>query len=638
MHRQSHLRSLVLCGLLSTALVAQEIPKPVVTLGILERRKAYQESTSRAFQAFHGFTYTNHIERSGIHFTHQIVDDAARDYKAVQYDHGNGVAVADVDGDGLPDLYFTSQLGSNALLKNTGDGRFTDITAGSNTALTNQISVAAAFGDYDNDGRPDLFVTTVRHGNHLLHNEGGGRFRDVTPTAGVGYNGHSSAAVWFDFDRDGRLDLFVANTGVYTRNTQGPGGYYIGFEDAFAGHLHPERTEYSILYRNLGDGRFEDVSLKTGLRDGGWSGEATFTDIDGDGYPELYVTNMQGDDHFWWNVGGTRFEDRTAQHFPKTPWGATGVKFFDFNQDGLMDLFVTDMHSDMTQQQTQDAVGFQPQIEKRKSEAWCSAQWDEAYLQGSTNNLFGNAFYVGKGDGRFVESSDGLGAETYWPWAMSAGDLNADGYPDLFITAGMGYPFRYAMNSVLLNERGTRFFDAEFLLGIEPRKDGRLGKVWFTLDCSGKDRGHSGCAGRTGIVPIPGSFSSRSSALIDIDNDGDLDIVTNDFNDRPQVLVSDLSSRRKVNFLKLRLVGSRSNRDGLGSVVTVKAGDRVWHQYHDGKSGYLAQSVVPLYFGLGETAVADAVEVRWPSGTVQRLGRVAANQTIVLSEADAGAQ
>lgn len=613
-------------------LSGQELPRPTVTLGLLEKRKAYQATTAQSLRAFRDFHYTNQIESSGITFTHQIVDDAARAYKAVQYDHGNGVAAADVDGDGRIDLYFTSQLGSNELWRNLGGGRFENRTAASNLGLVDQISVAAAFGDYDNDGRPDLYVTTVRHGNHLFHNEGDGRFKDVTAESGLGYVGHSSAAVWWDYDRDGRLDLFVVNTGVYTSGKKGRGGYFEGLEDAFSGHLFPGRTENSVLYRNLGGGRFEDVSRHTGLRDGSWSGEATFTDLDDDGFPELYVANMQGDDHYYRNLGGKRFEDATSAHFPKTPWGATGVKFFDYNQDGLMDLFVTDMHSDMTRQQTEDAVGFQPSLEKRKSEAWCSAQWDETYLQGSTNNVFGNAFYVNQGGGKFAEASDTLGTETYWPWGMSAGDLNADGYPDLFITAGMGYPFRYAINSVLLNDLGKRFHDTEFLLGVEPRKNGRLGKVWFTLDCSGPDAGHSACAGKTGMVPVPGSFSSRSSAILDLDDDGDLDVVTNEFNDRPQLLISDLSAKTRVNFVQIRLVGTRSNRDGLGARVSVKAGEKSWHQFHDGKSGYLAQSSVPLYFGLGPVSELDSVEVRWPSGTIQTMKSVQANRVVIVTE------
>jgi enediyne biosynthesis protein E4 len=608
---------LVGIGAVDGQAVAGEPERPSTTLRLLERRKAQQLAMARQTRVFHDFQFTNRVEASGIRFEHQIVDDAGKDYKAAHYDHGNGLAVADVDGDGRLDLYFTTQLGSNQLWRNLGQNRFEDLTALAGVGLTNQISVTASFADIDNDGRPDLFVTTVRHGNHLFRNLGGGRFQDITKEAGLDYAGHSSGAVFFDFDNDGLLDLFLVNVGVYTEPQRGRGGYYVAKADAFYGHLYPERTEFSILYRNLGGGRFKDVSQALNLRDASWSGDATFTDLNHDGFPDLYVVNMQGDDHYYENQGGQRFVDRTAAYFPKTPWGAMGVKFFDFNQDQRLDLFVTDMHSDMTQPQTEQALRLSLKVEKSKSEAFCSIQWTDAYLQGASNNIFGNALYQNHGDGIYKEVSDELGLETYWPWGMSVGDLNADGFEDVFVTAGMGYPFRYGINSLLLNEAGHRFVDSEFLLGVEPRGDGRLGKHWFTLDCSGADRTHSLCTGKRGLLTIPGSLSSRSSAILDLDNDGDLDLVTNEFNDRPQILISNLSETRQLRFLKIQLTGVNCNRDGLGATVRVRAGDRTLTQYSDGKSGYLSQSSMPLYFGLGEATKVDSVEVRWPSGNTQ---------------------
>ena len=608
-------------------------PRSPVTLQFLAKRKEEQEAAAKGRQAFFGFQFTNRVSESQIRFEHHIVDDAGKNYQAAHYDHGNGLAAADVDGDGLVDLYFTSQLGRNELWRNLGQGKFEDLTAQAGVALPDQISVAAAFADIDNDGLPDLFVTTVRHGNHLFRNLGHGRFQEITREAGLEYSGHSSGAVFFDFDRDGNVDLFLTNVGRYTSDQKGPGGYFLALPDAFYGHMHPERTEFSILYRNLGGGRFKDVSAEMNLRDGSWSGDATFTDLNQDGFPDLYVLNMQGDDHYYENLGGKGFADKTAAYFPKTPWGAMGIKFFDYNRDGLLDLFVTDMHSDMTRQQTEEAGRFRLDVEKRKSEAYCSIQWTEEYLQGSSNNIFGNAFYENQGQGHFAEVSDRLGVETYWPWGISVGDLNADGFEDVFVAAGMGYPFRYAINSVLLNEHGTRFFDGEFLLGVEPRSGGRLGKIWFTLDCSGPDRTNSLCAGKSGSVSVPGSLSSRSSVIVDLDNDGDLDIVTLDFNDRPQVLISNLSDRRQIHYLKVELAGVRSNRDGLGATVKLHAGDKTWTQYRDGKSGHLAQSSLPLYFGLGEVDKIDSIEVLWPSGIKQNVERPALNRVIKIREA-----
>ena len=588
------------------------------TARLLAARGREQIAAAGRFKAFHDFGFSNRVSESGITFEHQSVDDALKTWKGVHYDHGCAVAVADVDGDGRMDIYLVNQLGPNQLWRNLGGGRFEDITARAGVALEGRIHVAASFADIDNDGAPDLFVTTVRGGNVLFKNLGGGKFRDITLGSGLEYLGHSSGAVFFDFDRDGLLDLFLCNVGVYTTDAQGQGGFYLSVSNAFRGHLYPERTEMSLLYKNLGGGKFREVSKEMGLTDGAWTGDATVADVNGDGFPDLYVLNMQGDDHFFENAGGKRFVEKTAAYFPKTPWGSMGAKFFDFNLDGRPDLFVTDMHSDMAD--TQSKAGRTTMLrdfEKTKSESWCATPASEALLQGSSNNIFGNGFYLNRGAGALEEISDRIGAETYWPWGPSVGDLNADGCEDVFVTAGMGWPFRYAINSVLHNESGQRFFDAEFVLGVEPRAGGGIDKPMFTLDCDGADAASVLCKQFGPKAVIHGTLSSRSSVLFDLDDDGDLDIVTNEMNDRPMVLISNLSTRKSIHFLKVKLVGTTSNRDGLGAIVRVRSGDRTLTQFHDGKSGYLAQSSVPLYFGLGEIDAASSVEIVWPSGKKQ---------------------
>ena len=598
------------------------VPPTDVGADTLEARGQAERASVGRFKVFYGFRFTDRQPESGITFTHQIVDDAGKTYKAAHYDHGNGIAAADMNGDGLVDVYFTSQLGENELWQNAGGGKFRNVTAAAGVALAGRISVSAAFADVDNDGDQDLYVTTVRMGNVLFENDGKGKFRDITKESGLGYVGHSSGAVFFDYDRDGRLDLFLVNVGKYTTEARGRGGYYIAYENAFQGHTFPERTERSVLYHNLGGNRFADVSEQTKLQDGGWSGDATTADFNEDGWPDLYVLNMQGDDHYWENQQGKSFVEKTAQYFPKTPWGAMGVKVFDFNNDGLMDLLVTDMHSDM--------VGpIPPQDEKLKF----PPKEDLPALQGAANNVFGNAFYKNLGGGRFTEMSDALNLENYWPWGVSVDDLNADGWDDVLITSSMNFPFRYGVNSLLLNNRGEGFLDSASLLGIEPRRGGHTRKTWFTLDCSGEDHGHPQCEGKTGRYTVTGTLGTRSSAIFDVDDDGDLDIVTNEFNSEPQVLMSDLAEKRQIHWLKVRLKGSASNRNGLGATVKVHAGARELTKVLDGTSGYLSHSILPLYFGLDAAASVDRVEVRWPSGKTQTLpGPIKANQALEISE------
>ena len=607
---------------------------------LVERGRQEAEMAARS-SVLHDFKFTDQRQASGITFENRVVDDAGKDYKLAHYDHGNGVCAADIDGDGLPDLYFVTQLGTSELWKNLGNGRFVNITDQAGLAMPDAIAVACSFADIDNDGLPDLFVTTVRHGNRLFKNLGGGKFRDITKEAGVGYVGHSSGAVFFDYDGDGLLDLFVTNVGVYTSNERGPGGYFVGLPDAFMGHLHPERAEASILYHNLGGGRFKDVTREVGLVDKSWSGDATALDINRDGFPDLYILDMQGGDHLWLNEGGKHFRDATAKYFPRIPWGSMGVKVFDFDGDGRLDIFVTSMHPDMWV----NIPAGDWAAEGRKADS--STVAPGMIPGGKSGFFFGNELFVNQGGGRFKEVSDSVGVETYWPWGPSVDDFNADGWDDIFIAAGMNFPYRYGINSLLLNDGGHRFLPSEFVVGVEPRTNGATEQVWFTLDCKGGDAFNPFCrvcskAGAidmrchvdsAGKVTMMGSLGSRSAVALDLDGDGDLDIVTNEFNGRPQVLVSDLAQRHRIHFLKVHLRGTRSNREGLGAEVTVVLPDgRRILKLLDARSGYLSQSDLPLYFGLADADHAGSIDVRWPSGRQQTVAGPIKSGTIEIVE------
>jgi hypothetical protein len=248
------------------------VPNPDVGADTLDARRRAQLATANQFTVFHEFQFTDRVTESGITFVHHSVEDAGKHYKAVHYDHGNAVAVADVDGDGLYDIYFVNQVGGNELWKNLGGGRFRNITRDAGVGLADRIGVAASFADIDNDGDQDLFVTTVRGGNVLFENDGHGHFKDISKEAGVDLVTHSSGAVFFDFDRDGLVDLLVCNVGQYTTDQKGPDGAYVGMTDAFLGHTHPDRFEYPVLYRNTGHNHFKDVTADLGLRPVGWGG------------------------------------------------------------------------------------------------------------------------------------------------------------------------------------------------------------------------------------------------------------------------------------------------------------------------------------------------------------------------------
>ena len=287
-----------------------------------------------------------------------------------------------------------------------------------------------------------------------------------------------------------------------------------------------------------------------------------------------------------------------------------------------------DMHSDMWTEEG-------PADEKKKAPTPPA----EDFLMGPANSfVFGNSLYHNLGGDKFAEVSDQMGVENYWPWGPSIGDLNADGWDDIFIASSMNFPFRYGINSVLLNNRGQKFLDSEFLLGVEPRKGGETHKPWFDLNCSTLPANAERyltepCKGQKGTITVMSSLGTRAAVIFDLDNDGDLDIVTNEFNAVPQILVSNLSEKQRIHWLKVKLTGTHSNRDGLGATVRVTCGGKTFMKFNDGKSGYLSQSSLPLYFGLGDATKVEQVEVDWPSGKKQVITKnLVANSVLPITE------
>jgi len=587
----------------------------------LSMRAEQQAETISSSDVFHGFGFDDQREAAGLNFKHNVVNDASITYKAVHYDHGTGISIADIDGDGDQDVYLPNQVGANGLWINNGDGTFSDVSAEAGVELADRISVGSSFGDIDNDGDADLFVTTVKGGNALFENDGTGKFTDISEAAGVNYVGHSSGALFFDYDNDGLLDLYVTNVGTYTEDNIGSDGAYVGLADAFTGHTKPERFESSLLYHNDGDNKFSDVTSATGIEHTRWSGDVAPIDANNDGWTDLYVLNMQGLDGYYENQAGEGFVDKTAEVFPRTSWGAMGVEVFDYDNDGDQDIYVTDMHSDMADQ-------VRPILTQEKMKAL--VEHDESFHQDGGNGIWGNTFFRNEGDGSFTEISDEINAENFWPWGLSAGDLNADGNQDAFIASSMNYPWRYGINSVMLND-GDSFVDAEFAVNVEPRVGGEF-VPWFDIDCDGKDAGHRDCPTKfsAGTVHVHGAKGSRSSVLVDFDQDGDLDIITAEFGTEPLVLVSDLTDKTEVNSIRVDLTGTKSNRSGFGATVAVKAGGSTYTQVMDGKSGYVSQSDSPLYFGLADASEVDSITVSWPSGATQTVaGPIAADNSIV---------
>jgi len=555
--------------------------------------------------------------------------EQGQNFKINLYDHGCGLAVADFDGDGREDIYFCNQLGKNALYRNKGDGTFEEVAARAGVSLGDRVCVAAAFADTRNNGLQDLFVTSTRGGNVFFRNKGDGTFEDATQEAGLAYVGHSQTAVFFDFDNDGYLDLFVTNTAHWTSN-ENAGHHFAGA--AQWQQLIESPLEHNILYHNNRDGTFTDVTAKAGLAGKGWGGDVAVFDYDNDGRLDLLVTNMFGMSQLYHNNGDGTFTDVTRKVLGRTCWGAIGSRAFDAHNHGRLDLYIVDMHSDMWMgvDRKHESLSIALQAQHRKFDTPYGPFWrqdpgqveDQRALQRRMGYkpedvVYGNVFYRNEGDGKFTEVSDQAGLETFWPWGIATGDFDNDGWEDVFLPSGMGYPYYYWPNQLLMNQGDGTFRERAAELGLEPPPRGQ------TLQPIGD---------------APAVRSSRCAVTGDFRNVGLLDLVVNNFNDQPYYFKNQMPRRNSIAF---RLTGTsykkdgtqkKTSRDAVGAVVRLYRGDQVLTRQVQGAGGYLSQSSRTLHFGLGDRPDIDRVVIAWPSGVTQELKSFTVNTMNKIDE------
>ena len=546
------------------------------------------------------------VPKNGIDFRMSFLpSEQGETFKINLYDHGCGLAVADYDGDGHDDVLFLNQLGPNALYRNLGDGTFKNTTDEAGPlALADRIKVGAAFGDYDNDDDQDLYITSTRGGNVLFENLGEGQFRDVTHEAGVALVAHSQTPAFFDYDNDGDLDLFVTNTAKWTsdefeENTK----HFVGPSMLWQYVTSDEDLEHNVLFRNNGDGSFTNVTEAAGVAGRGWGGDVAAFDYDEDGDLDLLVTNMLGMSQLLQNDGHAHYDDVTVETLRRTTYGAIGVKAFDYDDDGRLDLFMADMHSDMWMPGF-ERIKIDPnsKYRHRYGPRWDVdpgvRAWEKDEMERFGLNYeelrFGNSLFRNGGAGRFTEVSDVAGMETFWPWGVAVGDFDNDRHEDAFLPSGMGYPFFYWPSNLMMNNGEGTFSDRVTEEGIEPPAEGQYLPEW--------------------IGGQQAARSSRCAATADFDGDGRLELIVNNFNDRPYCFQNQFPRRHYVAF---RLRGTKSNHDAIGAVVKLFMGSRVMVRQVHCSGGYLSQSSKTLHFGLGDDQRIDRVEIRWPSGTRQ---------------------
>lgn len=529
----------------------------------------------------HGVEFKDVTAEAGIDFRH--VNGAVGDYHLPET-IGSGGAFFDYDSDGDFDLYLVNSgdltgdvsEGSHKsiLYRNNGNGTFADVTDTAGVGNAGNYGMGAACGDYDNDGDPDLYLTNFG-ANVLYRNNGDGTFTDVTETAGVGDALWGSSAIFFDYDRDSYLDLYVVNYLRYSLDVSyRPCGVH-----GIRTHCHPKNFDGAPdrLYRNNGDGTFTDATQAAGLGDisGPHSGKGlgvVAADFNNDGEPDLYVANDDTPNYLFYNNGDGTFSEMgllagCAFSFDGVAQAGMGVDAGDFNGDGYLDIFVTNLSHET------------------------------------------NALYRNNGDGTFsdVVYEANLGKESYLfvGFGTRFFDYDNDGHSDIFIANGHIIEAIAQVTDVLTYAQRNQLF--------HNNGDGTFAEVSF----------ESGAYFRREGV-------SRGAIFGDYDNDGDVDIVVTQSNQPAELLRNDGGNRR--NWVRIKLVGVVSNRDGIGARVTATVGSQSQMQEVRTGLSYLCSSDPRVLFGLGDFTRINRLEIRWPSGIVQVLKDLEVNREIVVVE------
>ncbi len=518
---------------------------------------------------------------AGVRFRHI----SSPEKKYIVESMSGGVALFDYDNDGYLDIYFTNSLtveaasdpksSRSALYHNNGDGTFTDVTERAGLAYPGWAMGVAA-GDFDGDGWVDLYVTCLGS-NHLYRNNGDGTFTDVTQKAGCDDPRWSAGAAFGDYDNDGDLDLFVANYVDFHLSDLpqfGKGKFcqYRGVPVQCGPRGLPGAGD--ALFRNNGDGTFTDVTKEAGVSDpdGRYGMTAVWTDIDNDGWVDLFVANDSGPNFLYKNNHNGTFTDigflaGVAVGEDGNEQGSMGVAIGDYRHRGMLDIFVTNFDDEYNALYRQDAPM-----------SFTDVSFESKIAQVSFP-------YVG--------------------WGTEFVDFDNDGWLDLLVLNGHVYP--------QMDQIGIGLGYAQRKLLFRNNRDGTFSEI----------------AAEAG-EPLMRKQVSRGAAFGDLDNDGDIDVVINNLDGAPMILRND--GGNLLNWITVKTVGSKLNTQGLGARVKVVSGDLA--QIGEVRSGgsYISQSDTRLHFGLEKRERVDWIEVRWPGGHVDRVENLAVNRCVVIQE------
>ncbi len=583
---------------------------------------ATTSSTTSSVSASTTFRLLSPTE-SGIEFSNQINEDYVYNILNFEYLYnGGGVAVGDINNDGLPDLYFSGTFVSNRLYLNKGNLKFEDITQSAGVAAAEGFKTGVTMADINSDGHLDLFVCRTsksddgQKNNLVFINNGDLTFTESAQQYGLADNSNSNHANFFDYDLDGDLDLYLLN-------------HRLGFKDAVRLRLVQDESgaitrqtnpmtefESDRLYRNNGNGTFTDVSASAGIVNSAFGLSATVADLNMDGYPDVYVANDYIEpDYVYINNGDGTFTDRYFDYIRHSSQNSMGSDVNDFNNDGLPDIVVLDMIAE-------DHVRYKQLMNIMQLE-----RYETLVKYGYGHQVARNVLQMNNGNGTFSEVGQLAGiSNTDWSWGAFFADFDNDGFKDIYI--GNGYKrdvtnldyMTYTRDSIEktggINKK--RFPDLNTFLDLIPST--KLQNYMF------RNRGDMTFENVSDSWGLKEKTFSNGTAFGDFDGDGDLDLVVNNIDD-PAFIYENQSTQK--NYLQLTFKGGAKNTLGIGAKVRLEWDNgALQYQQLTANRGFFSASQPILHFGLGAQAQVDRVVVEWWDGKTQILENVKGGQKL----------
>ncbi len=591
-------------GILLVCISCQEKKKEI------EIKKENFSSNSKIFELVNSsqsnITFNNHIEENFENF-----------FAVFNYVYnGAGVAVGDVNGDGLSDVYFVGNKVSNKLYLNKGNFEFEDITSSAGVSGGSGWHNGVVMADVNGDGLQDIYVCRGGYANDysevrsnlLFINQGDLTFKEEAEKYGLNDEGYSLMASFFDMDNDNDLDLYLTNR---------PNRFFMGYGQVLDGKRNSNNLFRDKLYVN-NNGKFVEKGTESGITENfGYGLGLVTSDVNNDGNTDIMVSNDYLErDYLYVNQGNGFFKDELKERFNHIPFYAMGMDVVDFNNDGFEDIIQLEM---------------MPEDYERSKTTMASMNtklFDDMTSNGFHYQYMHNQFHLNRGDGIFSDISQYAGiAKTDWSWACLGADFDNDGFRDLYITNGFkrdiwdkdtNASFREYMRSPVFRKR-TNEENAQYIINLF--KENKISNYVF------KNNGDLTFAKKTEEWGVNHSSFSNGASMADLDNDGDLDLIVNNINDEA-FIYKNTSEKLKNSFLNIKLKGPEKNITGLGAKITLKHNNSI--QYHQLKTvrGYLSSVDPVIHFGLGKADSVDEVQVLWPDGKLTVLNNVKSNQLI----------